>query len=67
MNDYLGNNNNGTTDDDDEADRIPIPMKAFPALHSKDMSTTQKDELLREGDIKTLNKMTLVDKKEIQY
>ncbi|ORZ06067.1 glycogen synthase [Absidia repens] len=65
MNGYFNNNGNDGNDEDDEDDhRIPLPRKAFPALHHNGVTSTQKDELLREGDIKTLNKMTLEDKKQ---
>ncbi|CAO3591985.1 unnamed protein product [Absidia cylindrospora] len=66
MNGYFNNNGDDGNDEDDEDDdhRIPLPRKAFPALHHNGVTSTQKDELLREGDIKTLNKMTLEDKKQ---
>jgi glycogen(starch) synthase len=64
------NDNNGTVNDgeeDEEEHRIPLPRKAIPALHHKGVTSTQKDELLREGDIMTLNRMTLEDKKQKQH
>ncbi|KAG1120119.1 hypothetical protein G6F42_012821 [Rhizopus arrhizus] len=57
---------NGDADDDEEEDdhQILIPRKEFPALRKKGDGASREEELLREGDIMTLNKMTLEEKKQ---
>ncbi|KAG1148780.1 hypothetical protein G6F37_006594 [Rhizopus arrhizus] len=50
--------------DDDEEDEnlIPLPRKQFPALRKDENQPSREEELLREGDIKTLNKLALEEK-----
>ncbi|KAI8341990.1 glycogen synthase [Chlamydoabsidia padenii] len=68
MSGYFNNNASGDNDDEEEEEhRIPIPRKVIPALHQNGITSTQKDELLREGDIKTLNRLTLEDKRQKQH
>jgi glycogen(starch) synthase len=58
---------NGAQEDDEEEDdsAIPLPRKEFPALHKKGgEKASREEELLREGDIMTLNKLTLEEKKQ---
>jgi len=57
---------NGDAEDDEEEDdhQILIPRKEFPALRKKGDGASREEELLREGDIMTLNKMTLEEKKQ---
>ncbi|KAI9488367.1 glycogen synthase [Zychaea mexicana] len=50
-------------DDEEEEDRAPIRLKEFPALRGQKGEGSREEELLREGDIATLNKLTLEDKK----
>jgi glycogen(starch) synthase len=53
-------------DEEEEEDRI-IPLskkKEFPALHKTGEKASREEELLREGDIMTLNKLTLEEKKQ---
>ncbi|KAI8062436.1 glycogen synthase [Gongronella butleri] len=58
-----GSNHSYFDDDEDDAHRIPIPhKKPFPALHEQGVEVNATDELLREGDIETLNRLTLKEK-----
>ena len=54
-------------DDDDEEEELELPLskKEFPALNRNGGSKndSREEELLREGDIMTLNKLTLEEKK----
>ncbi|KAI8379281.1 glycogen synthase [Radiomyces spectabilis] len=53
--------------DDEEEDRLPISIKKeFPALHHG-ADESREQELLREGDIQTLNRLTLQDKKQQRH
>lgn len=53
-------------EDDEDEDRAPIRLKEFPALR-RNADASREEELLREGDIATLNNMTLEDKKQRQH
>lgn len=58
---------NGQNEEEDEDDDlgIPLPRKEFPALNRKGSGGDSREaELLREGDIMTLNKLTLEEKKQ---
>lgn len=54
-------------DEEDDEDRAPVKLKEFPALHTRRHSFSREEELLREGDIATLNKLTLEDKRQRQH
>lgn len=49
-------------DEEEEESLIPIKKKEFPALHKSGAKTSREEELLREGDIHTLNSLTLEEK-----
>ena len=52
-------------EEEEEEDRPAIRLrKEFPALRGKNGEGSREEELLREGDIATLNKLTLEDKKQ---
>lgn len=53
-------------EDDEEDDKPPIRFKEFPAM-SRPRQASREEELLREGDIATLNKLTLEDKNKRQH
>ncbi|CEP15232.1 hypothetical protein [Parasitella parasitica] len=55
---------NGANEDDEEEDQILLPKKEFPALRKKGDGASREEELLREGDIETLNKLTLEEKQQ---
>ncbi|KAG1614607.1 hypothetical protein G6F46_006830 [Rhizopus delemar] len=49
-------------DDEEDENLIPLPRKQFPALRKDENQPSREEELLREGDIKTLNKLALEEK-----
>ncbi|KAI8993351.1 glycogen synthase [Pilobolus umbonatus] len=51
-------------EEEEEEDMLPLPMKEFPALRKTNEGVSREEELLREGDIMTLNKLTLEQKKQ---
>ncbi|OBZ81590.1 Glycogen [starch] synthase [Choanephora cucurbitarum] len=53
---------NEEEEEEEEESLIPLAKKEFPALHKKGDGTSREEELLREGDIMTLNKLTLEEK-----
>ncbi|KAI8636419.1 glycogen synthase [Parasitella parasitica] len=55
---------NGENEDDEEENRILLPRKEFPALRKKGDDASREEELLREGDIETLNQLTLEEKQQ---
>lgn len=61
VNDYFN-----MEEDDDEEERVipPLKKKEFPALHKTGEKASREEELLREGDIMTLNKLTLEEKQQ---
>lgn len=63
VNGYFENNDD---DEDEEVSVLPIhKKKEFPALNrSGGSNDSREEELLREGDIMTLNKLTLEEKKQ---
>ncbi|GAA5797159.1 glycogen synthase isoform 1 [Helicostylum pulchrum] len=63
VNGYFNDQNEEDDEDDDLG--IPLPRKEFPALNRKGSEGDSREaELLREGDIMTLNKLTLEEKKQ---
>ncbi|CDH52238.1 glycogen synthase [Lichtheimia corymbifera JMRC:FSU:9682] len=53
-------------EEDEDEDRAPIRLKEFPALR-RNADASREEELLQEGDIATLNNLTLEDKKQRQH
>ncbi|KAI7897987.1 glycogen synthase [Cokeromyces recurvatus] len=67
MNGYFKNEDE---EEEEEEDRYisMVPKKEFPALHKRGENTaSHEEELLREGDIMTLNKLTLEGKQQIHH
>lgn len=62
VNGYFANDD----EEEEEESTVPIPKKKeFPALNrSGGSNDSREEELLREGDIMTLNKLTLEEKKQ---
>lgn len=62
VNGYFANED----EEEEEESTVPIPKKKeFPALNrSGGSKDSREEELLREGDIMTLNKLTLEEKKQ---
>jgi glycogen(starch) synthase len=58
VNGYL----NHEEDEEEEDSLITIKRKEFPAMHKTGDNTSREEELLREGDILTLNTLTLEEK-----
>lgn len=56
----------GEEEEDEEENTIPLPRKQFPALRRDDSRSSREEELLREGDIQTLNTLALEEKKDRQ-
>jgi glycogen(starch) synthase len=54
---------NGYFDDEDEEEE-ELPKKEFPAMRKEGEQSSREQELLREGDIQTLNKLTIREKKQ---
>ncbi|KAI9321375.1 glycogen synthase [Dichotomocladium elegans] len=52
----------GVFADDDDEEGYPLPLREFPAMHNNGDGTVQ-EELLREGDIATLNRLKLEETK----
>ncbi|GAN07371.1 family 3 glycosyltransferase [Mucor ambiguus] len=57
-------NGDAEEDEEEEDHQIPVARKEFPALRKKGDGASREEELLREGDIMTLNKMSLEEKKQ---
>lgn len=56
---------NPDDDDEEEEDRAPIRLKEFPALSRR--KSSREEELLQEGDIATLNQLTLEEQNKRQH
>ncbi|KAI8884555.1 glycosyltransferase family 3 protein [Backusella circina FSU 941] len=62
---YLANGYIGDAEEEEEDDGFVLPQKKeFPALRKQGENASREQELLSEGDIKTLNKLTLEEKKQ---
>ncbi|KAI8887337.1 glycosyltransferase family 3 protein [Backusella circina FSU 941] len=53
---------NGYFEDDEEEEELP--KKEFPAMRKEGEQSSREQELLREGDIQTLNKLAIREKKQ---
>ncbi|KAI8364364.1 glycogen synthase [Radiomyces spectabilis] len=52
----------GYFDEDEEEEEFQIPRKPFPALRRDEKAQSREAELLSEGDLEALNKLTLENK-----
>jgi glycogen(starch) synthase len=62
---YLANGYIGDAEEEEEDDGFVLPQKKeFPALRKQSEHASREEELLSEGDIQTLNKLTLEEKQQ---
>lgn len=55
-------NGDNEEEEEEEGPTLPLKKKEFPALHKNGVKASREEELLREGDILTLNTLTLEEK-----